>query len=391
MRRRNIGLAAVMAAIVGVPTAAHAGPEDAWRHVYFTPMSSLGDFEAAGPREVWQIGHKQAAIQPSLFHWTGGSTWKGHSLPDLPSILGTEATDVDVVGPDEAWVHTSVMTGINPYRWTKYLARWDGSAWTRIAMPASPIGTPSGLPDPPSVLEANAGGVWLAVNDRVSRWDGSTWTVTGTLDGTVRDLRSFSQGDALARTDGGLWKWDGTTWQKLPGGWPAKAQITGPDSAWYADTDGLHTWNGAAWNTTPYPDGRQDPAEVRSVSESDGLWIHLKLPSGLEQILRWKDGAWIDYADTPDQVQQVTVDDAGRVWAVDRIVRYTPTGSGGQAPEYKGRLLRLSPSGLGWQPLSVPEADYRLIELPGSDRLYAYGRNGWTGTRHITTNADPLP
>ncbi len=51
MRMRSITLAAAMAAVVAVPTAAHAGPEDTWRHVYFTP-TSFGDFEAAGSHEV---------------------------------------------------------------------------------------------------------------------------------------------------------------------------------------------------------------------------------------------------------------------------------------------------------------------------------------------------
>ena len=88
---------------------------------------------------------------------------------------------------------------------------------------------------------------------------------------------------------------------------------------------------------------------------------------------------------------QVIVDDAGRVWAVDRITRYMPLGSG-QAPEHKGKLLRLNADGRGWEPVSsVPEAYYRMIKLPGSDRLYAYGHNYWTDTDHITTNASPLP
>ena len=85
------------------------------------------------------------------------------------------------------------------------------------------------------------------------------------------------------------------------------------------------------------------------------------------------------------------MDGAGRVWAVDRITRYMPLGSG-QVPEHKGKLLRLNADGLGWEPVSaVSEAYYRMIKLPGSDRLYAYGHNDWTGTDHITTNASSLP
>ncbi|WP_344241792.1 hypothetical protein [Actinocorallia libanotica] len=382
MRKRDIGLAAAVAAIVAVPTAAHAGPEDTWRHVYFTQMSWLGDAEAVGPHEVWQVAKKKYSTASEVFHWTGGSTWKGYSLPGVAALQTNDIGDIDVVGPNEAWVAGTYSTSFTIY--ARYLARWDGTTWTKVSPPTPSVGGTS------SILEANAGGVWLAENDRVSRWDGSAWTVTGTLGGGVRELRAFSQGDALARTDGGLWKWDGTAWQKLPGDWPAKAQITGPDSAWYADTDGLHTWDGTTWQTVPYPEGSQDPDAATPISESDGLWVHVDPQSGIDRILRWKDGAWIDYADTPSQVKQVTVDGAGRVWAVERITRYMPSGSS-HVPEHKGRLLRLDPgSRYSWNPVSAPEADYRMIELPGGDRLYAYGRNQWTGTDHVTTNA-PTP
>ena len=295
--------------------------------------------------------------------------------------------DIDVVSPNDVWLAGSYMSSLNPDTYTWYMARWNGTKWTKIPAPTRipPYSSYS------SILEATSGGVWHAEANRISRWDGSSWTTVAMLDKAVKELHSFTEDNALATTDDGLWKWDGASWQRLPGEWPAAAQITGPDSAWYADTDGLRTWNGTSWNTVPYSEGWQDPETAIPISESDGLWVYLKRQNGNEVLSRWKDGAWTSYADTPSHVKQVIVDDAGRVWAVDRITRYMPLGSG-QAPEHKGKLLRLNADGRGWEPVSsVPEAYYRMIKLPGSDRLYAYGYNYWNGTDHITTNASPLP
>ncbi|MDX6741661.1 hypothetical protein [Actinocorallia sp. A-T 12471] len=381
MRMRSMSLAAAVAAIVTVPTAAHAGPEDSWRHVYFLPQSTFGDFEAAGSHEVWHIVQGRLALWPSVSRWTGGATWQNFALPGLNSVLLTQLTDVDAVGPNEAWVYGYYLTGINPDISVRYLARWDGVKWTRVPAP-----TPNGSL---GILSANAGGTWFAERDRVFRRDGDAWTHTGTLDGLTRELHTFGPDSALARTDSGLWRWDGTNWSKVPGQWPAAARITGPDSAWYADTGGLHTWDGASWQTTPYPEPFGDVSAASAVSESGGLWV-ATVRNGAEPLLRWRDGAWTYYNTTPYPLKQVIVDGADRVWAVERHTRLIPNG-GGHTAEHKGRVVRLDPSGLSWNPVSLPDADYRVITLPGSDRIYAYGRNGWTGTDHVTTNASPLP
>lgn len=382
MRLRSIGLAAAAAAIVAMPTAAHAGPEDTWRHVYFTPMATIGDAEAAGPQDVWQLVHKQFSILPSIAHWTGGSTWQTYSMPGLGSFF-SELKDIEVLAPDDVWVSGSEMVSMMPDLYTTYLARWNGSKWTEVASPTGSRGR-AGL------LSSDSESVWLYEAGSVYRWEDNAWRETGEVEGYILTLRAFSPDSAVAAGNQGLWRWDGTAWTKVTDSWPSQARITGADSAWYADKNGLHLWDGSSWQTVPYSGG-PSVEEAEAVSDSEGLWVRMKETGGTESLWRYRDGAWKRYVDMAYPVTQVVVDDADRVWTVERITRLTPTGNSGYTQEHKGRIRRLSDSGLGWQTVSsVPEADYRLVDLPDSDRIYAYGRNGWTGTHHITTNA-PKP
>jgi len=383
MRISSIGLAAATAAIVAMPTAAHAGPEDTWRHVYFTPMATIGQAEAAGPHDVWQLIHKQFSLVPSVAHWTGGSTWRTYSLPGFGSFFGSEISDLEVVAPDDVWVSGREMVNLMPDLYTTYLARWNGAKWTEVASPTGSRGRAG-------ILASDSTSVWLYEAGGVYRWEDDAWRQTGTVEGYVRALHAFSPDSAVVASDRGLWRWDGTAWTKAADTWPSQAKINGPDSAWYADKNGLHLWDGSSWQAVPYT-GAPSVDEAEAISESDGLWVRMKETGGTDSVWRYKDGTWTRYANMPYPVTQVVVDDAGRVWAVDRVTRFTPTGNNSYTAEHKGRIRRLADNGLGWQTVSsVPEADYRLVDLPGSDRIYAYGRNGWTGTHHITTNA-PQP
>ncbi|GAB2829289.1 hypothetical protein GCM10022221_29740 [Actinocorallia aurea] len=390
MRIRSISLTAVAAlsATLAVPAAAHAGAEDAWRHVYFTPLATpVGDIEAVGPNEVWHAITKLGSLWPTVARWTGGSTWQTYALPGMGvPLLGMTLQDIDAATPDDVWVEGSSLVGILPDRYRKYLAHWDGAKWTKVNAPNSEdaYGSQSGL------LEVTSGAAWYFEGDRVYSWNGTGWHLDAELGSRIGALHAFGADSALATTANGLRRWNGAEWSEVPGAWPAAARITGPDSAWYADKDGLHTWDGTDWTTVAYPEEWRQLDTVTMLGAADGLWVRLKESVYFRRLIwRYKDGAWTYQVDTPNTPSSVVVDGAGRVWATDVLTRLMPQGDT-YYQESKGRILRLSDNRLSWTVVSsAPEAHYRLIELPGSDRLYAVGRNQWTGTDHITTNVAP--
>jgi len=380
MRKRSILLAGAAAVVVAFPTSAYAAPGDTWRPVTFLPIERIRDFAASGPAEVWHVGSDYAigkGAVPAIFRWTGGLTLERHTPPGF-SHAGI-LTDVTVRSADDVWIAGYTPTDQYALEGYTYLARYDGRWWNPVE-PPSPLRKVDN-----HELASDSGGVWLVEDARVSRWDGTSWTST-TFARPISQIEALAPDDAWIKTGSDYWHWDGSSWQQVPSHGDYSRIQFADGVAWAATRNGLKTWDGSAWQTTPYPapfDGAL--AQAGGLADSDGQWVVLYTADGEKGLLRWDGSEWTRYPLMPDGTGQVVVDDAGRIWGVNQISRMAPVpGLGG--PQTKGQIVRLKNGAWERVGIGVGEANYRIIHLPGSDRLYSAGENQWNGADWVVTN-----
>jgi hypothetical protein len=378
MRKRNTLLAGAAAVVVALPAAAHAAPGDVWRPVTFLPIESINDFDGAGPAEVWHVATDYAIGEgavPAIFRWTGGLTWERYSPPDIPS--SARLTHVTVRSANDVWATGLMPTGEYATSGYTYLTHYDGYNWTRMQPPQPPVDV--GYRE----LASDSAGVWLTEGGRISRWDGWSWTVVTSISRNVHRIEAFAPDNAWITADNTVWHWDGSSWQEVPN--PGGTVRFDDGVAWAATVDGLKAWDGSAWQTTPYPapfDGALKSAA--GLADSDGRWVALETADGEKGLLHRDGSAWTRYPVMPNTTGQVVVDDAGRIWGVNRITRVVSTFPLGGYPQTKGQVVRFKNG--AWENVGVAEAAYRLVHLPGGDRLYGAGENGWNGADRIVTN-----
>ncbi len=142
-----------------------------------------------------------------------------------------------------------------------------------------------GTEAPRSLAVLPGGSVWIATRGGIYRWDGKSW-----------DLRSGGSCYSLASRGGEIWAgcWDGL--RRLTAG--AEQRITGiagPVSAVWADERGvvamtqstLHEWDGNRWTTEPWKGARAVRAVVR---EKDGaLWVATSMGAWRRENNRWQE------------------------------------------------------------------------------------------------------
>lgn len=384
MRKRISLLAGAAAVVVALPTSAYAAPGDSWRPVTFLPIQGIEDFDAVGAAEVWHVGTDYditKGVVPGIFQWTGGLSWKRHAPPDLPP--NGRLTDVTAQSGDEVWVAGFYRSSDYFLTGFTYLASSSPlGVWSKRPVPQPPIETEH------RELVSDSAGMWLTEGGRISRWDGTVWTTVATLTRNIERLESFGPDNAWIAAGDEVWHWDGSSWQQIPrpdGITGQRVRFTA-DGAWTATTSGLRTWDGSSWQTTAYPapfDGATF-STVNGLTDSDGQWVSLKIREGEGGLLHWDGSEWTRYPLMADTTQQVVVDDAGRIWGVNRISRLVSTLPTGGYLQHKGQIVRFKDG--AWESVGAAEADYRLTHLPGSDRLYGFGENEWNGADKAVTN-----
>lgn len=297
-------IGAVAALVAGLAAPAHAA-ERPWRTTDappgLWPESGLTDVTAPGPQDIWAAGFEGHSCVD--WSWPGmgaGSVrssnaivreWNGSSWLNRnpPGAWNLEIQDIDASAPGNVWLSGSKMG-------QGYLARWDGSRWTQVALPES-CKTATYLQ-----LEAVDGGVW-AVNGCLARWRNGTWT-TYDIDAfihrihAVSDTELWADGSRLGPYGPAMARWDGSRWSEpdVPDGYtdlltagPSGVLLSGPgktdlmlrrDDTWtaipkppsaylsyrIADDGSLWTgtdptkpgalfyrFDGDTWNSTPMP------------------------------------------------------------------------------------------------------------------------------------------
>lgn len=364
---RFIAAAALAGSVLlAASTTAHAAPAtpaqaaaDEWRRVslpFLWPSAGFRDISAAGPSDIWVAGVQGAICIPQIASW--GCSWRNDGNPvarrwdgsawreyPLPGYTGNgEMSMVATAAPNDVWVAANF-----PYQ-PRYLAHFNGSAFTKVAPP---------VPDASVRVFAGRSGTWLA---------------TSTPDNNT-----------------GLYRRVGNTWQSAPAGnidYVMDVQARTATDAWAvgslrgAPTDraAVAHWDGQSWQPVDYPraDGRL--ASVLPVSATD-VWATVRYA---DYVVRWNGSAW-SQVDLPPGVEDVdlTVDGSGTVWAgghedvvIDGDTRYRPV-----LMSYTGGAWQRVPVAMPWGASDM--SINGLATVPGTGKIWV-AANANTGPVALT-------
>jgi hypothetical protein len=293
-------------------TATPVSHADHWQRVS-VPVTK-GDITAVaalGERDAWAVGYRlnsDTDLVPVALHWDGTSWTQRSTLPDrsFPQVLAVRsATDIWAAGQGTA--------------------HWDGTTWTSRQLARDPAGmvVPNGLT---TTADGKTWAVGQAMLDTiktgvpaVQTWDGTAWTRQALPDvgkGELSSVTAVSATDVWAAgvayaTDANspetslVLHWDGSTWQRVTtpnrnGGhtWIGGVTALSTNDVWavggglVGGTDcpfAMH-WDGGSWTVTPTPevaDGR-----LHGVSRSgDGRLWAFGGKGAVSVLLRWNGGA----------------------------------------------------------------------------------------------------
>lgn len=288
--KRAVAVVSAVAALASLPAPAlAAAPELRTVSLPFLwPWAQLFDVAADGSGGVW-VGGAQGKY---CLHWGDlcpvysdgnpvirrrvGSSWKEYPLNGWTGEGGIGRI---ASGAGETWIGGGSSTdGAS----SSYVARFDGSAFQRVAIPAGSIG----------MLATGPAGTFIGRWDvdpgqRLLKRTGDTWTVVkvpGVDD--VNDLQGLTATDAWAVGDRqdpqgsvpAVAHFDGAGWTSVPP--PAgtgderflKVVPVAADDVWAITQKHLAHWNGSAWTLIAAPTGLADLADL-AVDASGTPWV----------------------------------------------------------------------------------------------------------------------
>lgn len=227
-----------------------ASPKPAEGYLHVTEVVSVA------PDDAWVIGtvaDSRGARGVVTARWNGDE-WQIVDNP-LADTLDVQPSSVEVVSATDIYVAGYHRTGTN--MWVPLLMHFDGTAWTKVALPPAP--SAHGM-----LFTVDASGpndVWVGgwtgdYHDLdthaplLMHWDGQQWSVRsegptkGPSATTLTDLYVAEPGEVWAIVErrvlspsdnlGFLWRWDGVSWQAV---WPrGERPLREPDR--YLDVDG---------------------------------------------------------------------------------------------------------------------------------------------------------
>ncbi len=132
--------------------------------------------DGAAANDVWAVGYLlnlpygNRIRLPWIMHWNG-TAWSQVPSPSTGSGELTYLYDVSVTSATDAWaVGYGTQTGSN----VGFVARWNGTAWNRVAAPALQV---------VNRVSARSGtDVWVTGSDsagaaKFAHWNGTSWTI----------------------------------------------------------------------------------------------------------------------------------------------------------------------------------------------------------------------
>jgi len=349
--------------------------------------SNLWGVDGIASDDVWAVGHFDDKYDPfssdqfSLtLHWDG-SGWSRIPSPSPGLYIGGGTDvflyDVEMIASDDVWAGGTQKTqhsGDGFVGFQYFVLHWDGSSWTEVPAPETPVGgtgarfygIDSLAPDDVWAVGSRVYPEVVGVDEAATalHWNGSEWReiVTPIVD-EHQDL--------------------------------LRVRAFAPDEVWAVGGHGIEPtdqvyvirWNGTSWQTVggvPEPGLQNFLLDIDGVSSSD-LWIVGEINDGLggtRPLLFHYDGSsWTEF-DVPGfpatqaAVEAVTVVASDDVWASG-----TYTG-----PDQVARPLILHWNGVVWT--QVPEAPdgptfgwFQAITSTGACDAWSVGQSG--GVTHV--------
>ncbi|MFA1546068.1 hypothetical protein [Actinomadura chokoriensis] len=333
MKRSMITVLGVAATLFAVPGTAQAAVTDfhAVSLPFFWPTAVLDEVTPDGAGGVWAGGSQGAYCIPRLDYceaYNGnpvlrrytGSSWKEYPLKGWTGDGGVGT--ISSYGT-ETWASARRTWGDTP----GYLARFDGSAFQRVA----------GVHAEGDRVSTGPAGTWLYNGPgSVYRRDGSAWTpfsIPGELR-SINDVQARTATDAWLVGDRytdlgnhslpGLAHWDGTSWTsvtppELPAGvndWITRVVPVAANEVWVIMNGYLAHLSGGEWTVVPAPTGTEMLYDL-AVDASGTPWVAAGTGSS-PNLYRYSGGAW-ELAAVPSgtRVKGVTVlPGTSTVWGV---------------------------------------------------------------------------
>ena len=279
--------------------------------------ASLAGVSASSTTDAWAIGHTQvnrSDFAPLALHWNG-TAWSvsPSAATALAGQIGAGVTDIS---PTDAY---AIGGGLGSAS-TGLVARWNGSTWTRVSVPAP---STDGLASNLNAISADGpNDVWIVgtYTDEISstffptetyslHWNGIAWSVVPMpLVGSsnvnaffhFNAIKADSPTDVWAVGDQGIAgtttgstlieHWNGTAWSVVPSPSPGSgSDLTGvttsnaandvwavgdetPAGGTVAQTLTLN-WNGTSWVTVPSADAATGASVLTGVATTPGAAI----------------------------------------------------------------------------------------------------------------------
>ena len=323
---------------------------------------------------------------PALYAGLSGvSRWDGAQWTSTGLVGSVEAMAVfdDGTGP------ALYVGGQSGYTWpggsASRIARFDGTSWSGLGSGLNGSVWALTVFDDGSGPSLYAGGAFTTAGgasaNRIAKWDGTLWSALGSgVTTTLRALAVFDDGNGPALyagatfnfnaggqpMNGGIARWDGTTWSALPPGANGATTLgtiddgSGPvlyvSGGYTAGIGYLRRWDGSAWSgvgTTESP----FTAALCFFDDGNGpaLFVTGTVPGGHLPISKWNGSQWLPLvtSGTHDDVEALHAFDDGRGTAlyaggwfsriggqqIARIARWdgtawTALGAGSSSPVY---------------------------------------------------------
>jgi hypothetical protein len=362
--------------VIGAVLAAGTGPAYA-STVVQVPVDSTGffggfkDVSAVSATDGWAVGGNG----DGFVHRYNGTRW---SLFPSPSLLPPGSTSGALLsGVDATSSTNAIAVGSAPLTGggiTGAALRWNGAAWSRLAVPATTGGSAFTAVKAFTGSDAWAvGGTTGSGNSSDStvamHYNGTAWAVTPTpspgtrhnillaVDGSgptdvwaVGYLHNLPYGNKIRLPL--ILRWNGSAWSQVPGPAVTQGQSTylfdvaaiSATNVWvvgYNPGTGAFVarWNGTGWSAVPAPP-LTSLSSVSARSATD-VWVAGSDAAGAPALARWNGAGWTVTPVTvtggvgAPALTQITVADPTTEWAVG----YQADGTTGQSSSIAFRVV----------------------------------------------------
>ena len=329
--RWKVGLAGTVALVastvlVGPAHAASPPPAQActgqWRRVRsISPNHDNGDYNSlvsvssVSSTDAWAVGitddfdQPPSGFQTLAEHWDG-SRWTPVPIPDSPLYSWNQLQGVSARASDDVWA-----AGSTAYVGNGLLVHWNGATWERTVLPQAIVFRAIAAVSPTDIWavgqESTAQFLDLTV---AMHWDGTSWTQVPTpspLKLHSDDENWLTSLAAVSSND--VW---------------AMGVARDPDFGIRDRPFSLH-WDGARWTLfrTPDPGGATEDTDLEGAVAfaSDDVWAVGSVgndPDWSTFTAHWDGLAWTQVASSsPGRFLAVASDTTGGIWGVgDRSV-----------------------------------------------------------------------